>query len=95
MKLRFSRQARADFRNIRSYIAERNPAAAERVLARLNEGIARIVANPNIGRISDRKNLYVFSVRTYPYRIYYAVQGDEVRITHVRHTARREWADSE
>ncbi|HEY5827616.1 MAG TPA: type II toxin-antitoxin system RelE/ParE family toxin [Hyphomicrobiaceae bacterium] len=25
----------------------------------------------------------------YPYRIYYTVQGDEVVILHIRHTARR------
>jgi toxin ParE1/3/4 len=94
MKLRFSRQARADLRGIRSYIAERDPAAANRVMARLGEVLAKVALNPNIGRRSDRENLHVFSVRTYPYRIYYTIQSDEVRIAHIRHTARQEWTET-
>jgi toxin ParE1/3/4 len=95
MKLRYSRQARADLRGIRSYIAERNPIAAERVMARLSDVIAKLALNPSIGRDADRKNLRIFSVRTYPCRIYYEVRGDEVHIAHIRHTARQEWTEAD
>jgi toxin ParE1/3/4 len=91
MKLRYSRQARADLRAIRSYITEKSPIAAERVMARLSEVIGKLVVNPSIGRDADREGLRIFSVRTYPYRIYYEVRRDEVRIVHIRHTARQEW----
>lgn len=95
MKLSFSRQARADLREIRSYIAERDPAAAKRVGARLDEAIAKLATNPQIGRKSDLGNLHVFSVVTDPYRIYYEIRHDEDRIAHIRHTARQDWAGSE
>jgi plasmid stabilization system protein ParE len=31
----------------------------------------------------------------YPFKVFYRIAGDTVRILHIRHTARRPWTDNE
>jgi plasmid stabilization system protein ParE len=91
MKLRFSEPAQNDLSAIYAYIAERDVGAAGRVVARLKDVSARLALNPHIGHPTTRKGVRVFSVRTYPYVIFYTIRQHEVQILHIRHTARRPW----
>ena len=44
---------------------------------------------PEIGQRSDELDVRIILAGRYPYRIYYRVEGDEVLILHIRHTARK------
>ena len=89
MKLRWDARALQDLRDIRSYIALHGSAeAADRVRQHLRTRVARLTTNPFIGIVSTNPQIRVLPPTRYPYRIYYTVQGDDVVILHIRHTAR-------
>ena len=50
MKLAFSREARDDFVRLRAFIAQHNPAAAQRIARALIQGIERLVRHPRLGK---------------------------------------------
>ena len=50
MKLAFSREARGDLVRPRAFIAEHDPAAAQRVARRLIQGIERLIRRPRLGK---------------------------------------------
>jgi plasmid stabilization system protein ParE len=95
MKLRFTIPAQKDLSTIYAYITDRDLAAADRVVARLRDVSSRLALNPHLGHPTTRKDVRVFSVRTYPYVIYYRIRGDALEILHIRHTARRPWDELE
>jgi plasmid stabilization system protein ParE len=89
MNLRWRPRALQDLRDIRSYIATHaSPAAADRVRRHLRARADRLRASPFIGVASSNPEIRILPPTRYPYRIYYTVQGDDVVILHVRHTAR-------
>ena len=49
MKL-FSREARGDLVRLRAFIAEHDPASAQRVARRLIQGIERLIRHPRLGK---------------------------------------------
>jgi toxin ParE1/3/4 len=87
MKLRYERGALADLEEIFSYIAADNPAAAARLVARIEEVAARITASPYLGEATRKSGFRRFPVGNY--LIVYEVGADEVIIHYVRHGARR------
>jgi toxin ParE1/3/4 len=90
MKLRWDTRAIRDLRDIRKHIAaQSSPKSAERVRLHLHDRINRLPANPLVGVLIGNGEIRILQPTRYPYRIYYAVQGDEVVILHIRHTARR------
>jgi toxin ParE1/3/4 len=95
VKLRYDNRAIHDLDKIFNYIAERDPSAATRVIARVRTLAEQSAKKPQLGRKTDIKGLFGRSVVTYPYLIFYAVRPSEVVILHVRHTARREADPSE
>jgi toxin ParE1/3/4 len=95
VKLRYDNRAIHDLDKIFNYIAERDPRAAARVIARIRTLAEQLAARPQLGRKTDIEGLFVRSVVTYPYLIFYTVRPSEVVILHVRHAARREADPSE
>src|SRR5262245_61158171 len=89
MRLRWDTRALQDLRDIRSYFAKHgSPAAADRVRRHLRTRIERLLSNPFIGVMSTIPDIRTLPPTRFPYRIYYTVQGDDVVILHIRHTAR-------
>ena len=86
-RLIWSTDAIGDLRAIRSYIAETNPAAASRVAAALMRAANGLAAFPERARAVRPGVRELTTVR--PYVIRYAVLAEEVRITGIRHSARR------
>lgn len=89
MILRWLDAALADLRAIKAYIAEENPAAAERVIVSIRSEIGVLINQPTIGRtgrIADTRELVISQ---YPYIVAYREQGGEVHILAVVHTSRR------
>ena len=90
MKLRYERGALADLDGIFAYIAQDNPAAAARLVVRIEEVAARIAETPLMGEATRKSKFRRFPVGNY--LIVYEVDRDEVIIHYVRHGARgRPW----
>jgi toxin ParE1/3/4 len=95
MNLRFTIPAQNDLSESYAYISERDPVAADKVIARLREVSTRLARNPGMGHPTTRPGVQVFSVRTYPYVIFYRLRDVDLEIVHIRHTARRPWTGLE
>jgi toxin ParE1/3/4 len=89
MRVRFTRPALSDLNAIYDYVSERNPSAAARLVARLIDRALALAENPYQGRKIDEINGRVVVIPRYRYFIFYAVENDEIHITHIRHTSRR------
>jgi toxin ParE1/3/4 len=89
MRVRFTRPAQADLQRIRAYIARDNPQAANRVVLRLIDRALALAETPYAGRETDESNTRVVVIPRFRYFIFYTIDGDEVHITHIRHTSRR------
>jgi toxin ParE1/3/4 len=87
MRLRYERGALVDLDEIFSYIAADSPAAAARLVARVEDAARRIAATPYMGQVTRNVRFRRFPVGNY--LIVYEVGTDEVIIHYVRHGARR------
>lgn len=87
MRLRYSAEARRQIRAIGDYIAQDNPAAARRVVARI-EKVTRLLSKfPRIGRPGRAAGTREWVISELPYRIVYELRGNQVTILNVFHTA--------
>ena len=89
MKVRITRPALDDLDRIHAYISRDNPAAASRVVTRLVDRAMELAQAPYQGREVDESNVRVIVVPRFRYFIFYTIAGDEVHVTHFRHTSRR------
>jgi toxin ParE1/3/4 len=91
MKLVYSRRALPDLDGISAYYAANaSPAIADFVGRRLEDVIGRISRIPESApRVSQRSQVRVVTVVSYPFRIFYRVRKDTIDILHIRHTSRR------
>ncbi len=90
MTLRFTPRAREDLREIMKYIDRENPHAADRVGRAIFDAAALVAARPHLGiRNARAPQLRSRLVTPYPYRIHYFVEGADIWIVHIRHSARR------
>ena len=85
--------ANADIIEIWNYIAEDNPAAADRLLAKFDETFRRILHQPGIGRTTDElgSGLRMFPIGSY--LIFYREHGADVTVFRILHGARDITAD--
>jgi toxin ParE1/3/4 len=93
MKIEYSKRAIADLRSIAThYLASGDPRVAAEIEARIREVVARVARSPESAPpVLQRPGLRVVLVLRYPYKIFYRVMTDRIRIVHIRHTARRPW----
>jgi addiction module RelE/StbE family toxin len=91
MRLRYTRRAARNLDRISAYIAQENPPAAARVVARIEQVIEHLLHSPGAGSPTDRRGIRRVPVVTYPYLVFYEIRGDDVVIHHIRHGARRPW----
>ena len=92
----WSEAARAEYRNILTYLAERNPSAAEIVGQRIKETIANLTDQPT-GRPGRVFGTYEKVVLRTPYIIAYGLWeapegGETLNVLHVIHGA-RDWPE--
>ena len=91
MRIRYTVRARADLAEIRSYLLERNPRAAVAVMGAIRRRIAWLADFPLMAPATDEPGVRALPLVRYPYRVFYDVVGEEVRILHTRHTRRQSW----
>ena len=89
MKVRFTRRALGDLAGIDNYIRQDSPTVASEVIARLIERARQLADNPLQGRATDEFPARVIIEPRLRYLIFYTIDGDDIQITHIRHTSRR------
>jgi addiction module RelE/StbE family toxin len=91
MRLRYTPRAQADLDIIYGFIDRRNPEAARAVKEIIEHRIAWLADFPLIAPETSKHGVRELTIVRFPYKVYYAVRGDELWIIHIRHTARRPW----
>jgi plasmid stabilization system protein ParE len=94
MKVRYTLRAFADREAIFDYLDQHNPRAAREVKGFIKQRIASLGENPNRSPMIRGLGVRAHWLGRYPYIVYYRVEGDEVRIVHIRHVAREPWRGS-
>ena len=89
MKLRWDARALKDIEAIYAYIADDDPAAAKRIVERIEESIGRLLIIPMSGRPGIAKGTRLLAVPGVPYIVVHRIRGEIVDILAVLHTARR------
>lgn len=88
MRLRYSATARRNLQAIFEFIAERNPAAARRVIAEIRAAAGRLRDFPYRGRAGQHLGARELVVLGTPYLIIYEIwQNDEIAVLAVMHGA--------
>ena len=87
MKLRLTTRAARDLASLAEYIEKESPAAARRVVQRIERTLSIVEASPFIGRSSARPDTREFPVPGLPLLIVYRVAGDTLEVLTVFHTA--------
>jgi len=83
-----TRQARNDVLDIWEYVARNNPAAADRLIRRLDVMIRRLAEQPRIGAAQDK---YRAGLRSFPvgnYVIFYEPIPTGIQVIRILHGAR-------
>ena len=89
MRIRLTKRARADLAAIFRYVAADNPKAAARLVRGIEALIDKLSFHPALGHPTEPPGRRVLTVPRAPYRVFYRLVGEEVRILTIRHTSRR------
>ncbi len=88
-RVRWTRLALADLRSAYEHVAERNPDAAEALLARIRGADRKLRELPNVGRlVPERRAQGYREIVVPPYRLVYAIAGRGVHVLRVWHGRR-------
>src|SRR5438067_9012640 len=85
---RVSSRATADLDEIWSYIAQDNPAAADKFISAFFTRFANLAAMPKMGRLREELSHDLRSFSAVRYVIFYRLKEDGVEIVRVLHGAR-------
>lgn len=91
MKVRWLSGATRSLRAAHRYIKADNPAAARKVIERLEMAVERLATHPAMGRLGRRPATRELVVPGVPYVVVYRVGDGEVQILRVYHTSRNWW----
>ena len=92
MKVEYSNRAAADLRKLAADSLQFGDAVAMAVEMRIHRIVAHVAEYPAAAeRVAERPGVHVVPLVRYPYKIFYRVLEDRVRILHIRHTSRRPW----
>lgn len=89
MVIRWLAAALSDLRAIRAYITEKNPEAAQQVIARIRYDATLLTTHSNIGRKGRLPDTRELVISPYPYIVAYRKHSSEIHILAVVHTSRR------
>lgn len=81
--------ARTRLREIRAYVAQDKPEAAQRLAIRIVAVIEALRDHPYLGRVGSEAGVRELVIGGTPYIVLYRVQGRRVIISTIWHAARR------
>ena len=85
----WSALARVRLREIRAYVAQDKPEAAERLAIRIVAVVEALRNHPYLGRVGAEPGIRELVIGGTPYIVLYRVQGHRVIISTIRHAAQR------
>ena len=88
MKARFTLPALADLESILDHLRGTSPKGAKLVATRVAEIAELLCRHPHVGARTDDPMIRRFTLRPYPYLVFYEVHPDEILIMAIRHGAR-------
>ena len=92
MRIEYTNRAAADLRKVSADSLSFGQRVAKEVEARILEIIAHIAEHPAAAQIvAGRPGMHIVPLVRYPYKIFYRVLSDRVRILHIRSTSRQPW----
>lgn len=89
MKVTFRARALGHLRQIERYVAADSPAAAGRLIARIERAILNLVDHPLSAPVGVVPGTRQLAIADTPYLVIYRVDGDGITILAVLHAARR------
>jgi toxin ParE1/3/4 len=88
LNLRYTPKALAELADILAYIAERSPAGARNVQARIMAITTLLTQYPLSGQMTSESGFRKITTSPYPFAIFYEVTDEEIIVIGIRHTAR-------
>ena len=89
LQVSYAAEALCDLEDIYTFIARDNPFAAARVIASITDALALASPFPLKSRKTRRAGVRALPLSRYPYIVFFRIEGDELRVLHFRHGARR------
>lgn len=90
MIVRFHPSALQEMREAEWYIEERRPGWGSKFRAEVAEVIRFVLEKAHSSEAFRRKSTGSMKIRRFPYRVYYRIMPDELRIRAVYHSKRKE-----
>jgi toxin ParE1/3/4 len=92
MKVEYSNRATTDLRKVSADSRPYGEAVTAAVETRIRQIVAQIAEHPEgAPRVEERPGVHVIPLIRFPYKVFYRVLPDRIRILHIRHTSRRPW----
>jgi len=93
MKVEYTNRATRDLLNIASISRQQfGDSAAAEIEQLVRKLVEQIRANPRSRpNVVGRPQVHVAALVRYPFKMFYRVLEDRIRILHVRHTSQRPW----
>jgi toxin ParE1/3/4 len=76
-------------KQIRTYVAEDKPEAAERLATRIVAVVEALRTHPHLGRTGAEPGIRELVIGSTPYIVLYRVQGERVTVSTIWHGAQR------
>ena len=89
MKARYTDTALRELESAVSYLLDRNPRSAAAFADLVDVAVARLLDHPFSAEETEMAGVRRVYIRRFRYSMFYAVEGEEVVILHIRHGARR------
>ena len=89
MRIRWLRTALRNLQQEAEYIAQEDPAAAQRVVGRVGDAVRLLEDHPSMGRAGRVPGTRELVVSGTPYIVPYRVRGQEIEMLRVYHGARK------
>ncbi len=89
MRIKWFTKALADLTELRNYITEDNPQAAQQVADRIIQAVEALQKQPAIGRPGRVPGTRELVISGLPYTLPYRVRGQTVEILRVLHQAKK------
>ncbi len=89
MQLRWEKDALLDLSDLRAYIAEDNPTAAQKIGRLILETISLLLNQPMLGKPGRVHNTREIVITGTPYTVTYHASADMITILRVFHQARK------
>ena len=90
LEIVWSPLARARLQEIREYVAQDKPLAAERLAIRIVAVVEALRNYPHLGRVGAQPGIRELIIGRTPYIVLYKVHGRRIAISNIRHGAQRE-----